>query len=243
MELQDTNCCKKKHPIDSERFQQLISYLLINYNQISDCGLMSGKMGGIIFFMIYAQKTGIELYNDYCDELFDDIYKYISTDTKLGLYNGLCGIGWGIEFLIQHDLIEGNTDDILKDIDSKIQEINPLRITDKSTENGLIGILYYIIVRMESFDRRGLYPPFDKQYLQQLLQSISNLPLQDKMQYDNLLRKYKRIIFGLCEYNVKPMFPNFMFDGLPKHIHEFHSHPIGIHKGLTGIALKNIMYE
>ena len=110
-------------------------------------------------------------------------------------------------------------------------------------KNGLIGILYYIIVRMESFDRRGLYSPFDKQYLQQLLQSISNLPLQDKMQYDNLLRKYKRIIFGLCEYNVKPMFPNFMFDGLPKHIHEFHSHPIGIHKGLTGIALKNIMYE
>ena len=57
---------------------QIVPFLLINYSHVTDIGLMSGKMGGALFFMSYARKTGTVAYSDYCDELIDDEYMVIS---------------------------------------------------------------------------------------------------------------------------------------------------------------------
>ena len=37
-------------------FPQVVSFLLINYSHVTDLGLMSGKMGGVLFFISYARK-------------------------------------------------------------------------------------------------------------------------------------------------------------------------------------------
>lgn len=113
-------------------------------------GLFHGRMGMAVFFFLYARHTDSRIYEDFAGNLIDDIYDDISTAMPVGLKDGLCGIGWGIEYLVQQRYLEGNTDEILEDIDLKIMEKDLRRITDYSLENGLEGILWYALMRLTS---------------------------------------------------------------------------------------------
>ena len=220
--------------------KQILPYLLLSYNQIEAIGLMSGKMGGILFFMLYAKKTGINAYNEYCDELFNDIYEQICTSTEIGLYNGLCGVGLGVEFLIQNNFVEGNTDDILEEIDKIIMERNPERMLDRSFNNGLGGILFYVITRLKSFDRGNGIQPFDPIYLDSLQQSI-NKPFATS---DNvpqcLIAEFNEIMCKRICYDLPLPLPEFITACHDQNTEKLESYDIGF-AGLTGIALKNIL--
>lgn len=113
-------------------------------------GLINGKMGMAIFFFLYARYKHSEFYEEFAGELIDDICEDIHTSIPVNLRDGLCGIGWGIEYLVQHRYIEGNTDEILEDIDARIMERDLRRITDFSLETGLEGIIWYALIRLTS---------------------------------------------------------------------------------------------
>lgn len=221
--------------------QQLISYLLINYNQISNLGLMNGKMGGVIFFMLYAHQTNVNAYRDYCDDLLDDIYGLISYSSPIGLYDGLCGIGWGIEFLIRNNLMEGNTDELLEDIDLHIMEKSLSQITDKSLKTGLLGILFYVNARLKSFQRKEFELPFSKEYLTILQKAVDEMYAKDNNILEDLVNEFNAIMQGSVDYQTLPSLPQFMFIGLPQDISELKSCPLGIANGLTGIALQKLI--
>lgn len=228
--------------VDSYFNHSLLPHLLINYNQISNIGLMNGKMGGVIFFMLYAQKTGIGAYYDYCDELLEDIYGQISIGTSIGFYDGLCGIGWGIEFLIKNNLTEGNTDELMEDIDKFVMERNPERMIERSFRSGLGGVLYYVTSRLKSFDRENNALPFDREYLSSLKTAV-NRPFSEKDEIpDGLVDDFNAIMQqGVIDYNTPISLPEFMFQDLPNDLSDIHSIPLGIEKGLTGVALKRIL--
>ena len=96
-------------------------HLILSYHFAPNAGLLNGKMGGVAFFGQYAKHTGKAYFREYAEELLD----------------GLCGIGWGVEHLIQNALLEGDSDDVLEDIDKKIIERDPLYIEELSLHNGI----------------------------------------------------------------------------------------------------------
>jgi hypothetical protein len=61
------------------------------------------------------------------------------------LDKGLTGIGWGIEYLIQNGSVKGESVEICEEIDYRIMETDPKRITDFSLETGFEGS--YIICK------------------------------------------------------------------------------------------------
>ena len=73
-----------------------------------DIGLLDGKMGIVIFFFNYSRFTNNTLYSDFAYDLIDEIYNDLSSDYSINFDDGLCGIGWGIEYLIANQFV--NTD-------------------------------------------------------------------------------------------------------------------------------------
>ena len=143
---------------------RLLPYFLMNYNLIDDVSLMYGKMGGVIFFNMYMRYTGVNVYRDYADLLLDDIYKQINTMTPINFADGLCGIGWGVEYLVQNQFYEGCTDELLSDIDDVIIRSSPETL-DHTFMTGIEGLLLYVISRVKSFKRSWDQIPFDLDYM------------------------------------------------------------------------------
>ena len=136
--------------IDNVFLDRIANHLIMNSSFEKDLGLYHGKMGIVIFFAHYAKYTKKEIYNDFASRFLEEIYTDIHNDTPINMQNGLCGIGWSIEYLLQKNLLEGDSNEILSDIDKKIMERDPLRMNDASFEFGLNGILYAARSQMSS---------------------------------------------------------------------------------------------
>ena len=79
-----------------------------------------------MFYYIYSRFANEPLYKEFGDDLLDDISKQRLNNDQISFENGLCGIGWGIEFLIRNNFITGNTNVILEDFDKVICSIKPI---------------------------------------------------------------------------------------------------------------------
>lgn len=105
----------------------------------------------------------------------ENVYKGFNIELPITFGNGICGIGWAMEYLLQHGFIEGDSAEILEEIDIKVMERDPLRITDWSLRSGLRGILNYVVCRLKSVQRENQTCFFDKRYLTDLQQAVGNM--------------------------------------------------------------------
>lgn len=220
--------------------ERLLPYLLSNYNYASGKGLMHGKMGGVLFFSLYSKRSGNEIYVDYANMLMEDIYESLNRDMTVGFEVGLCGIGWCIEYMVRNGLIEGNTDEALEDIDRRVMEWDPALIRDYSFDSGMEGILYYVIARMKSFERTATPQPFDRDYLGRLHDAVKHPEYKDR-RIPGLAEEFNRIMLCNIDFETKPSIPDFFFKDLPQDIKSISDYPLGILKGLTGVAIKEII--
>lgn len=85
--------------------------------------LMNGNMGLCVFLHHFAHNTNSPEYEQLADGLLDQVFANLSTSASPDFENGLAGIGWGIEYLVQNGFAEGNTDEVLEEIDNKIFKI------------------------------------------------------------------------------------------------------------------------
>ena len=134
-----------------ERITRINNALLLNTSFIDNLGLMHGKMGICIYFFHLARDTSNSIYEDYAEELIDEIFEEINTSTPLDFENGLAGIGWGIEYLAQNGFVEADTDEVLEDFDNKLfQQL--IYNTPKEIDllNGLLGIGAYYLKRLQN---------------------------------------------------------------------------------------------
>lgn len=161
--------------INDKLLSRIANHLILNASFLDNIGLYHGKMGIVLFFAHYAKYTENSLYDDFAGELLDEIYKEVHDGLSVDLANGLCGIGWGVLYLLQNGFMEGNPDDILGDIDKKIMERDLCRITDLSIETGLEGISLYIKQRLNLSAARYLQMPFDLLYISDWTKAISQL--------------------------------------------------------------------
>ncbi len=132
-----------------------------NYNTIAnlvagniaanrDQGLFSGNMGLCIFLYHASKQSNNSDYEQLADDLLDKIFGSLYTFTQPEFENGLAGIGWGIEYLVQNGFAEGDTDLILADIDTEIfKKLTQNEIKNIDLQNGLTGYLYYLVWRLK----------------------------------------------------------------------------------------------
>jgi hypothetical protein len=131
--------------------QRINNTLLLNASFIDNLGLMHGKMGISICFYHLARQTGNQIYEDYAGELIDEIYEEITANTPVDFENGLAGIGWGIEYLVQKGFIEADTDEVLEEFDNRIfKELIYNIPQDIGLLNGLVGIGAYFLKRIKN---------------------------------------------------------------------------------------------
>lgn len=131
--------------------EQITNTLLLNASFIDNIGLMNGKMGIAISFYHLARKTGNKIYEDYAGELIDEIYEEITANTPVDFENGLAGIGWGIEYLVQNGFIEADTDEVLEEFDNRLfKELIYNTPKEIGLLNGLVGIGMYLLKRIQN---------------------------------------------------------------------------------------------
>lgn len=164
---------------DYSFLKRIANHLIIHTSGLDNQGLYYGKMGVILFFAHYSRYTGNPVYEDYAGELLNEVYEDLRDDIPVNFANGLCGIGWGLLYLLENNFMEGDPDIILSDIDIKIMERDLTRISDLSIETGLMGVSYYIKKRIDISLQISAQKPFDTSYLQSWINAKKQLSEQD----------------------------------------------------------------
>lgn len=216
---------------------QALHYLILNSWNTSDLSLFHGRMGCVLFFTHYARSIEDTIFDDFAAELLNGIYEEIHEDLPLSLENGLCGIGWGIEYLVQHGFMQGDTDDILSDIDRKVMEYDPLRITDFSFRRGLAGITFYVIARLSTIRKKGSLP-FDKQYLQRLKKALLSTDFSNDIETPSfLVDSYLHLLKGEKINRIE--LPDILKHPTDQLTDDFSK--LGLDNGISGILLSHIL--
>ncbi|WP_302534661.1 lanthionine synthetase LanC family protein [Rikenella microfusus] len=229
--------------MQDELLPRMVRHLILNYSSLSSVGLLNGKMGGVLFFYLYARHTGKSYYINIADSLLDNVYEQLNDNMPVDFCSGLSGVGWGVEYLIQNKFVDADSDELLEDIDAKIMEWDVRRIKKWDLHTGLSGILYYVITRLESYDRRDRKLPFDPLYLEDLLAAIENYPADVNFTFSKaLVSRFQGIMQGNINYATPVVIPEVLYDSVDvSQITHLSGIPIGIENGLTGVALKLIL--
>ncbi len=131
----------------------------IRNNKEKDYGLYNGKMGLIISFYLQGEVTIAE-------KEIDDLIEYVETSNNIDITfsDGLLGIAWGLNFLIEKEMIESNINELLSDFDDIIfNRFNMNYWGDWSFEKGFLGLIYYSAMRLyQDKDILNRYPVFFK---------------------------------------------------------------------------------
>lgn len=83
-----------------------IERLVLNVSFLTDLGLFHGKMGHAIFFAHYGRLVDNVSYENFAGELLEEVYEEINISLPVNMEYGLCGIGWGIEYLVGQGFME-----------------------------------------------------------------------------------------------------------------------------------------
>jgi len=230
---------KQNNPL----LDRLVPHLILNYHFAPNAGLLNGKMGGVVFFGQYARYTGKLYFREYAEELLDEVFDMVHENVPINFVNGLCGIGWGIEYLLRHSLMDGNADEVLEDIDKKIIERDPLYVGDLSLHTGLRGILMYITARLSRI-RTNNYRPFPFEYIKRLQKRLADIPPSDpefSAEFRDVIRIFDASISDDADIGEISLKITDEFYGiLPVDFKNLTASPIGIYQGLTGVAFKSV---
>lgn len=221
---------------------ELARHLILNASFCNSVGLLHGKMGIVLFFVHYARYIDNDLYNNFAGELIDEVCDDMYLALPIDFENGLCGIGWGIKYLLENRFMEGEENEILSDIDTKIMERDPLRISDFSFKTGLSGILYYVLCRC-SGNKGQKHFSFDENYLKNLFSAIQKINFIDdsKLPTNISLPMIKSILLFENDYAIETNILSSLFGLLPGNVDYIESLPLGIEKGLSGLGLRKIL--
>ena len=153
------------------KIKKIADYLLLRSSYLQEIGLFHGKMGVAIALYMYSSKYNDKLMEEYAWDLFQQVYDKVHIDMPVGLETGLAGIGYGTTLLYKYGLVSCDLNEILIDVDSKIMERDPRRMSDLSARTGLGGILQYIALRQSTGEP---LLTFDRQYLTELNNAVAN---------------------------------------------------------------------
>lgn len=146
--------------------QKIANHLILHVNLLDNLGLYYGKMGIVIFLYHYAKFTDNKIIADFADELLEDILNKINHELTFDFVNGYCGIGWSIEYLLHNNFVQGNSNEILIEIDNKIMEWDVRRIIKSHEFCSVEGLLHYVVFRLYRCEKDNT--PFDSRYIEDM---------------------------------------------------------------------------
>ena len=180
--------------------RKIADYLLLKSPYIHDIGLFHGKMGVVVSLYAYANKYQDELLEDFAWDLLQQIYENVHADMPIGMEYGLTGIGYGTTLLSKLGLVDCDLNAVLADVDAKIMERDPRRMTDYSVRTGARGVLLYLSLRQET-ERKLL--TFDSQYMEELKVATAGRAMLNPA--TNILDILNEPSFAANEYIEKPI--------------------------------------
>lgn len=124
--------------------QKILHHVICKSYDVISPGLLKGSMGVCITLYCVSERDRSKAVRTFADRLLNICIENISIDTSIGFSNGLCGIAWGMDFLLQRNYITGNSKKICEDIDRRISQICPQRL-DCNLEYGFKGLLHYLL--------------------------------------------------------------------------------------------------
>lgn len=129
--------------------------------------LWDGCMGLLIVLCEYVEYTKSVEYITLAEDMLERILKKIEIQTELSVSfsHGICGVGWGLIYMIRNNLTDIDFSQKLEIIDERIMEREPERITDYSFQSGLGGILCYVTNRLFVLLEEKKKITFDARYL------------------------------------------------------------------------------
>ena len=220
-----------------------VHVLVLNSYFTQDVGLFNGKTGIAITFAHLYKQTQNQVYYDCMSELLDDILENVYKDLPYNISMGLSGIGWGIEYLLQQDFVEGDGIEICEEIDRQIMLTDPMRIMDKSLDTGVEGLLHYVLLHLRgAMANEKKLLPFDKIYLSDLYQNVKSLvPSKQSTFLQQLCDDYTRW-FETGEMDYSPHVTQFMKQ-VQVDFTDLSNSPLGIQEGISGWLLTHLLHE
>lgn len=154
----------KKITTDEENLTNISRSLMLHGSFTRNLGLMSGKMGTVLFFYHYARYTGDVNFRKFAEEILNEVYEEITSSYPYNFSDGLCGIAWSMVYLIRNGFVSTDDEkDLLSELDDKVMEWDVRRLHDASFETGTLGLGHYILSRYNP-QEKVFYLPQD--YLQ-----------------------------------------------------------------------------
>lgn len=232
---------KNKKIQKSDLEQSIVHSLLLRSSLLTDIGLLHGKIGLVIFFMHYYKLTGGVLYEDVAEELINEVEEGLHNSLPITFDSGLSGIGWGLDYLIRKNFVEGDSKDICEEIDSKIMQTDPRRMTDYSLNKGIGGVLLYVLDHCKIVMEQCNKMPFDNCYLGDLHAACMKLRFLKDIPKETVWLADIYVAF----YLGKDPIPNEIWDiakfaqGVPDlDKRRLSDYPLGFHNGLAGMLFE-----
>lgn len=104
----------------NELIRKIANTIVAGLDNTTEIGLFRGRMGLAVFLYDYARYSGSSVYERMADELIDKIYGQLKPGISFSIIDGSAGIGVGLSYLLQNHFIEGDPDNILRDLDKKL---------------------------------------------------------------------------------------------------------------------------
>ncbi len=212
--------------------QHLLSHMLLHsMDNPQQIGLLTGQMGIVLVIEEYSRQWKCPWLEVAADYIYDNIAKRICNMYDIGFSSGLSGIGWGVEYLVQHNFMPGPADEICKEVDTRIMQSDIHRIKDTSATEGMLGLFAYVQSRILGNVRSGLGLPFDSEYLTGWLNVLTTNPECFHVEYHWL----KRALSGdieLCALKLSK------FITVPHHIY---TNELSLTKGIAAHIAHNFL--
>jgi hypothetical protein len=219
----------------TETLSRLSRYLMLHASHLNSIGLLEGKMGISIFFFHYSVYSKKKIYKQFAEELIREIYKEINTGHSFHFVDGLSGIAWGMEYLVRNKFVTGNTDMVLRGLDSKILEWDVRYMKDCSLEKGLEGLARYVISRCCGNTSREIPDTYIQDLIASYQANASAGTNKDKITADLMIILHRRQV----DFDTN-FFDKIILDTkIPQRNIFTDKRPLGIlHNGYSGIGLK-----
>lgn len=152
----------------------MINQLVINSFSTNNIGLLFGRMGyALTLFCLSRSIRTFQscIYEKYACDILNDVLQSVPKNHSFDFANGLCGIGWGVEYLLKQHYIEGNSLEVCKELDEEIMKVNPKRLDDE-LYCGLKGLLHYILLHLSNCSLEINKEPFDNQFLKDVYDAV-----------------------------------------------------------------------
>lgn len=128
----------------------LTHYLLLNAPLMPDAGILNGKMKAAIHFFELYRREKNEMFEDFALELIEEIHDLVNETFPVCFGHGICGIGWGTEYLIKRHFLSAD-EDVCAPCDLFVaRHIRQERYEGLGLYDGLTGLLLYYLARIEN---------------------------------------------------------------------------------------------